>query len=138
MKFADPHKRPSQEVKDRVCELAEAQCTDQEIAGDVWGSYDNFLTVIMAQPSLRVYIDSSRARGRAQLKLAQYRRALSGSRDADRMLTWLGKQYLEQREPDSKRDTSADQGAESWVDILRLANQETPENVIDLKQDTAT
>jgi hypothetical protein len=100
--FEIPKSRRPKRVKDIdpeiVYRLACLQCTSREIA-DVVGVSHN--TICKKFGDL---IEKGQNVGRKSLRRAQFEKALGGS---DRMLVWLGKQYLGQKEtPDNGDDTT--------------------------------
>lgn len=97
-----PKNRRPVKVKDidreQVWRLACMQCTLREIA-DVVG-----VTHETVRKHFGDLIEKGHSVGKKSLRRAQFEKAMNGS---DRMLVWLGKQYLNQKEaPDGGDDTA--------------------------------
>lgn len=100
--FEAPKNRRPVKVKeiDRelVYRLACMQCTTREIASIVGVSHTTIAN------KFKDLIEAGQNAGRKSLRRAQWEKALSGS---DRMLVWLGKQYLDQKDqPDNGDDST--------------------------------
>lgn len=81
---------PAKVDPDQVRTLAGIMCTQEEIAAVVKCSVDTLARRFADE------IKTGRMEGKASLRRHQYQRAVNGS---DAMLIWLGKQYLDQKEP---------------------------------------
>lgn len=94
-----PKNRRPVKVKDvdreLVFRLACMQCTLQEIA-DVTG-----LALETVRKHFGDLIEQGKGVGKKSLRRAQWEKALNGS---DRMLVWLGKQYLDQKDAPENGD----------------------------------
>lgn len=85
---------------DRVDYLFEAGCTGKEIALSFGMHYNTFVRRFEKEfgTNMTTYEAARRKVGEQNLHEAQYKKALSGD---NTMLIWLGKQRLNQREPDN-------------------------------------
>jgi hypothetical protein len=85
--------------------LASIYCTQDEIAAFVGMSVDTLAIRYRSErkekPSLGEWMEFLRGKGRASLRRKQYQAAING--DSERMLIWLGKQWLGQAD---KREES--------------------------------
>lgn len=83
--------------KELVFRLASLQCTHKEIAEAVGCSLDTL------DKHFKNIIEQGKNVGRKSLRRAQFDKALNGD---TRMLVWLGKQYLSQKDsPDTGEDS---------------------------------
>lgn len=73
----------------QIKELAEIQCTNQEIASVMGCSED---TLMRRYANI---VNAGRDKGKKSLRRAQFQKALEGN---PTMLIWLGKHYLDQKE----------------------------------------
>ena len=86
-----------------VDENLEAGCNGTEIAAALGMHPDTFYNKVMSEKGagFTAYAQEKRASGDKLLKKAQFDTALGRNKEADNtMLIWLGKQRLNQREPD--------------------------------------
>jgi hypothetical protein len=84
--------------KEQVWRLACMQCTLREIADVVGVSHET------VRKHFGDIIEAGQSVGKKSLRRAQWDKALNGS---DRMLVWLGKQYLNQKDtPEDKEDNT--------------------------------
>jgi len=82
--------------------LFEAGCTGREVAAYFGCCPDTLYIRCQSEKKLdfSAYLALKRAKGDSSLRTKQYKVAMDGN---IAMLVWLGKQRLEQREPDSKQ-----------------------------------
>lgn len=97
-------KRPNATIPinwDEVSEFLKAGCTGVEIAASLGMCPDNLYSRCEKENNVEfsVYSAQKRADGNALLRKAQYDKALTKD---NMMLIWLGKQRLDQREPESR------------------------------------
>ena len=105
--------RPKKKIDyDLVKKLAEIQCTQEEISNilDI-----SVRTLQRDKEFCRIY-NMSRENGKMSLKRWQFKRAEQGS---DRMLIWLGKQYLGQRDVIESNNTHEVEDLSALVDLLK-------------------
>jgi len=97
-----PKNRRPVKVKDidreQVWRLACMQCTLREIADVVGVSHET------VRKHFGDLIEKGQSVGKKSLRRAQFEKALNGS---DRMLVWLGKQYLAQKDAPTDNDENA-------------------------------
>ena len=86
-----PQKKPVD--SDRLLALAQIHCTHEEIAAVMGMSLRTFQERLEEHPELHAIIDKGRDEGKASLRRAQWKSALSGDRT---MMIWLGKNHLGQ------------------------------------------
>jgi hypothetical protein len=87
-----------------VDENLEAGCNGTEIAAALGMHPDTFYNKVMSEKGtgFTAYAQEKRANGDKLLKKAQFDKALGRNKEADNtMLIWLGKQRLNQREPEA-------------------------------------
>lgn len=82
---------------DQVYELASIMCTQTEIASVLGCS----VRTLQRDEKFKEVFESGIESGKTSLRRAQYKTAMNGNVT---MLIWLGKQYLDQKEPE-KDDT---------------------------------
>lgn len=105
--------RPKKKIDyDLVKKLSEIQCTQEEIANilDI-----SVRTLQRDKEFCRIY-NMSRENGKMSLKRWQFKRAEQGS---DRMLIWLGKQYLGQRDVIESNNTHEIEDLSALADLLK-------------------
>lgn len=105
--------RPKKKIDyDLVKKLAEIQCTQEEISNilDI-----SVRTLQRDKEFCRIY-NMSRENGKMSLKRWQFKRAEQGS---DRMLIWLGKQYLGQRDVIESNNTHEIEDLSALADLLK-------------------
>lgn len=105
--------RPKKEIDyDLVNKLAEIQCTQEEIANIL----DISVRTLQRDKEFCRIFNMSRENGKMSLKRWQFKRAEQGS---DRMLIWLGKQYLGQRDVIESNNTHEVEDLSALVDLLK-------------------
>lgn len=105
--------RPKKEIDyDLVKKLAEIQCTQEEIANIL----DISVRTLQRDKEFCRIFNMSRENGKMSLKRWQFKRAEQGS---DRMLIWLGKQYLGQRDVIESNNTHEVEDLSALVDLLK-------------------
>jgi hypothetical protein len=92
-----PLKKYKTHDKDMIKKLAAMMCTYNEIA-DLLG-----MSVEGIKKRYKRIIEEGRAEGKKALRRVQYEKALAGD---TKMMIWLGKQYLEQRDDPNNNETS--------------------------------
>jgi hypothetical protein len=80
--------------------LAALQCTQEEIAFGVGVSVDTIARRCKESPEFAEAIARGRSLGKRSVRRMQYERAKAGS---DRMLEWLGKNWLDQADKTESR-----------------------------------
>lgn len=109
-KTKNPGGRPKREIDfetvDKLCQL---QCTGEEIASFIGVAYSTLAERVKADfgISFQEYISQKREGGKVSLRRAQWNTALNGNHS---MLIWLGKQYLDQKEPTQKTEITGQDG----------------------------
>ena len=105
--------RPKKEIDyDLVKKLAEIQCTQEEISSIL----DISVRTLQRDKEFCRIFNMSRENGKMSLKRWQFKRAEQGS---DRMLIWLGKQYLGQRDVIESNNTHEVEDLSALVDLLK-------------------
>ena len=84
--------------RDLIFKLATLHCTLKEIA-DVVGT-----SVATLEKRYSAIIDKGRSEGKKSLRRAQMEKALQGD---VRMLIWMGKQYLDQKDTPTDQENTA-------------------------------
>jgi len=84
--------------RDLIFKLATLHCTLKEIA-DVVGT-----SVTTLEKRYKAIIDKGRSEGKKSLRRAQMEKALQGD---VRMLIWMGKQYLDQKDTPTDQENTA-------------------------------
>jgi hypothetical protein len=99
-----------------INQLCKIQCTGEEIASVIGMDYDTLAARIKEKYLLTFseYIKRESKSGKASLRRAQWKSAMNGNAT---MQIWLGKQYLEQREPEKQID---DGQADTFEDMVFL------------------
>ena len=105
--------RPKKEIDyDLVKKLAEIQCTQEEISSIL----DISVRTLQRDKEFGRIFNMSKESGKMWLKRWQFKRAEQGS---DRMLIWLGKQYLGQRDVIESNNTHEVEDLSALVDLLK-------------------
>lgn len=105
--------RPKKEIDyDLVKKLAEIQCTQEEISSIL----DISVRTLQRDKEFCRIFNMSKENGKMSLKRWQFKRAEQGS---DRMLIWLGKQYLGQRDVIESNNTHEIEDLSALVDLLK-------------------
>lgn len=105
--------RPKKEIDyDLVKKLAEIQCTQEEISSIL----DISVRTLQRDKEFCRIFNMSKENGKMSLKRWQFKRAEQGS---DRMLIWLGKQYLGQRDVIESNNTHEVEDLSALVDLLK-------------------
>lgn len=105
--------RPKKKIDyDLVKKLAEIQCTQEEISNIL----DISVRTLQRDKEFCRIFNMSRENGKMSLKRWQFKRAEQGS---DRMLIWLGKQYLGQRDVIESNNTHEIEDLSALVDLLK-------------------
>lgn len=105
--------RPKKEIDyDLVKKLAEIQCTQEEISSIL----DISVRTLQRDREFCRIFNMSKENGKMSLKRWQFKRAEQGS---DRMLIWLGKQYLGQRDVIESNNTHEIEDLSALVDLLK-------------------
>lgn len=95
---SEANKKWADEKRQEVMGMAKIGCTDEEIADILQVSEGRI------HKFFRLELDTGRANIRAAIRKAQLEKALSEK--CTKMLIWLGKMYLGQREPKSDVDVT--------------------------------
>ncbi len=105
--------RPKKKIDyDLVKKLAEIQCTQEEISSIL----DISVRTLQRDKEFCRIFNMSRENGKMSLKRWQFKRAEQGS---DRMLIWLGKQYLGQRDVIENNNTHEIEDLSALADLLK-------------------
>ena len=107
--MARPKKKIDYEL---VKKLAEIQCTQEEIGNIL----DISVRTLQRDKEFCRIFNMSRENGKMSLKRWQFKRAEQGS---DRMLIWLGKQYLGQRDVIENNNTNEIEDLSALADLLK-------------------
>ena len=107
--MARPKKKIDYEL---VKKLAEIQCTQEEIGNIL----DISVRTLQRDKEFCRIFNMSTENGKMSLKRWQFKRAEQGS---DRMLIWLGKQYLGQRDVIENNNTHEIEDLSALVDLLK-------------------
>ncbi len=110
----------------RVDELLMAGCLGTEIASHFDMHHETFYNRIQQQYGMgfTAYCSEKRAKGDSLLRETQYKKALKNDNS---MLIWLGKQRLEQREPDQRsiqtHDVTIKEATEKVIDQITKSHE---------------
>lgn len=117
--------RPKKEIDfDLVEKLCQIQCTGEEIASVLSINYDTLNNRVkeIHKVNFSDYIKRFASTGKASLRRMQWKSAEKGNTS---MLIWLGKQYLDQREPERNEVVTDDK-----LDVIfQAAEKVISENV---------